>query len=249
MHYKDTFPDLKTAQSLLITEEMRLKSKSLSLPVDSSSASPMVLMAETGTPRRLTNPQVKSWRPCFNFARGQLGLSNKMASTSVSESSKSPTVTNSIPVAPLQNLPNLSPYFVAYNATIRPNFVPHSLYYVAPPGPPLYQAPTYALTLGYYLNPPLGKIRALEQKTRDLDDFMTGRVLLRCDSTGDLYPVTTPSPIPQAFLVSQHTWHQRLGHPGSEVLRRLVSSNFIPCNKEKPLILCHAYQLGKHSDV
>ncbi|GJV35522.1 ribonuclease H-like domain-containing protein, partial [Tanacetum coccineum] len=32
-------------------------------------------------------------------------------------------------------------------------------------------------------------------------DFMTRRVLLRCDSTGDLYPVTAPSPIPHAFLV------------------------------------------------
>ncbi|GKB16169.1 ribonuclease H-like domain-containing protein [Tanacetum coccineum] len=55
-----------------------------------------------------------------------------------------------------------------------------------------------------------------------------------------------PSPIPHAFLVSQHTWHQRLGHPGGEVLRRLVSSNFISYNKEKPLVLCHACQLGKH---
>ncbi|GKE50404.1 ribonuclease H-like domain-containing protein, partial [Tanacetum coccineum] len=36
-------------------------------------------------------------------------------------------------------------------------------------------------------------------------DFMSRRVLLRCDSTGDLYPVTHPSPIPRAFLVSQHT--------------------------------------------
>ncbi|GJS27466.1 ribonuclease H-like domain-containing protein [Tanacetum coccineum] len=31
-------------------------------------------------------------------------------------------------------------------------------------------------------------------------DFMTRWVLLRCDSTGDLYPVTSPSPIPHAFL-------------------------------------------------
>nr|GEY29858.1 G-type lectin S-receptor-like serine/threonine-protein kinase At4g27290 [Tanacetum cinerariifolium] len=31
-------------------------------------------------------------------------------------------------------------------------------------------------------------------------DFMTRRVLLRCDNTGDLYPVTTPSLIPHAFL-------------------------------------------------
>nr|GEV02752.1 ribonuclease H-like domain-containing protein [Tanacetum cinerariifolium] len=77
-------------------------------------------------------------------------------------------------------------------------------------------------------------------------DFMTRRVLLRCDSTWDLYPVTDPSLIPHAFLVSQHTWHQCLGHPGREVLRRLVSYNFISCNKEKPLIFCHACQLGKH---
>ncbi|GKA15331.1 ribonuclease H-like domain-containing protein [Tanacetum coccineum] len=78
-------------------------------------------------------------------------------------------------------------------------------------------------------------------------DFMTRRVLLRCDSTGDLYPVTPPSLIPHVFLVSQHTWHRRLGHPGSEVLRRLVSNNFISCNKEKPPVLCHACQLGKHT--
>ncbi|GKE07650.1 ribonuclease H-like domain-containing protein, partial [Tanacetum coccineum] len=77
-------------------------------------------------------------------------------------------------------------------------------------------------------------------------DFMTCRVLLRCDSTGDLYPVTAPSPIPHVFLVSQHTWHQRLGHPGREVLRHLVSNNLISCNKEKPPTLCHACQFGKH---
>ncbi|GJS47268.1 ribonuclease H-like domain-containing protein [Tanacetum coccineum] len=77
-------------------------------------------------------------------------------------------------------------------------------------------------------------------------DFMTHRVLLRCDSTGDLYPITTPSPIPSAFLVSQQTWHQQLGHPGSDVLRRLVSNNVVSCNKEKPPVLCHACRLVKH---
>ncbi|GJU28338.1 ribonuclease H-like domain-containing protein, partial [Tanacetum coccineum] len=77
-------------------------------------------------------------------------------------------------------------------------------------------------------------------------DFMTRWVLLRCDSTGDLYPDTQPSPIPHAFLVSKHTWHQRLGYPGGDVLRRLVSNNVISCNNEKPPVLCHACQLGKH---
>ncbi|GKF20638.1 ribonuclease H-like domain-containing protein, partial [Tanacetum coccineum] len=64
-------------------------------------------------------------------------------------------------------------------------------------------------------------------------------------ATGDLYPVTSPS-YPQAFLVGQQTWHQRLGHPGSEVLRHLVSNNLISCNKTKSTVLCHACQLGKH---
>ncbi|GKC90102.1 ribonuclease H-like domain-containing protein [Tanacetum coccineum] len=77
-------------------------------------------------------------------------------------------------------------------------------------------------------------------------DFMTRRVLLRCDSTGDLYPVTASSPIPHAFLVTQHTWHQCLGYPGGDVLGHLVYSKFISCNNEKPLVICHACQLGKH---
>nr|GEW30942.1 ribonuclease H-like domain-containing protein [Tanacetum cinerariifolium] len=75
-------------------------------------------------------------------------------------------------------------------------------------------------------------------------DFITRRVLLRCDRTGVLYPFTKPSTIPHAFLTSQYTWHQRLGHPESEVLRRLVSSDSISCNKEKLLVLCHTCQLG-----
>nr|GEW41999.1 ribonuclease H-like domain-containing protein [Tanacetum cinerariifolium] len=78
-------------------------------------------------------------------------------------------------------------------------------------------------------------------------EFLTCRMLLRCDSTRDLNSVTAPSLIMHAFLVSQHTWHQRLGHPGSDVLHSLVSNNVISCNKEKPPVLCHACQLGKHA--
>ncbi|GJX45701.1 ribonuclease H-like domain-containing protein, partial [Tanacetum coccineum] len=49
--------------------KMRLKSKALLSPVDSSS--PMVLMAKLGTHvRSTTATRVKSWRPCFNFAKG-----------------------------------------------------------------------------------------------------------------------------------------------------------------------------------
>nr|GEX57759.1 hybrid signal transduction histidine kinase M [Tanacetum cinerariifolium] len=69
MHYQDTFPDLTTVRSLLITEEMRLKSKVDALLMDSSSF--MALMTESGNPHRSSStPQVKPWKPCFHFAKG-----------------------------------------------------------------------------------------------------------------------------------------------------------------------------------
>ncbi|GKA52254.1 ribonuclease H-like domain-containing protein, partial [Tanacetum coccineum] len=78
-------------------------------------------------------------------------------------------------------------------------------------------------------------------------NFLTRHILLRCDSSGDLYPVTKPSILPTAFVsTSSSTWHQRLGHPEDEVLRSLTSRHFISCNKEKSTHVCHACQLGKH---
>ncbi|GJW27884.1 ribonuclease H-like domain-containing protein [Tanacetum coccineum] len=78
-------------------------------------------------------------------------------------------------------------------------------------------------------------------------DYLTRHILLRCESSGDLYLVTKPSTPPTTFVsTSFSTWHQRLGHPGDEVLRSLASRHFISCNKEKSTHVCHACQLGKH---
>ncbi|GJY23698.1 ribonuclease H-like domain-containing protein [Tanacetum coccineum] len=45
-------------------------------------------------------------------------------------------------------------------------------------------------------------------------DYLTRRILLRCDSSGDLYPVTQPPTPPIAFLsTSTSMWHQHLRHP------------------------------------
>ncbi|GKD73129.1 ribonuclease H-like domain-containing protein, partial [Tanacetum coccineum] len=68
---------------------------------------------------------------------------------------------------------------------------------------------------------------------------MTYRVLLRCDSMGDLYLITKPSVVPHAFLTSQYTWHKRLGHPGSEVLRRVLPSNSILSNRHPERLNIH----------
>ncbi|GJV58863.1 ribonuclease H-like domain-containing protein [Tanacetum coccineum] len=83
-----------------------------------------------------------------------------------------------------------------------------------------------------------------------MKDYQTRQLLLCCDSTGDLYPVTQQpsSNIIFALLsLSPTTWNRRLGHPSEDVLRRLESSRFISCNKTKLSALCHACQLGKHT--
>ncbi|GKB84888.1 ribonuclease H-like domain-containing protein [Tanacetum coccineum] len=78
-------------------------------------------------------------------------------------------------------------------------------------------------------------------------DYLTRHILLRCYSSGDLYPDTKPSTSPISFLSkSASTWHQHLRHLGDQVLRSLISSHFISCNKEKSSHICHACQLGKH---
>ncbi|GKC11575.1 ribonuclease H-like domain-containing protein [Tanacetum coccineum] len=81
-------------------------------------------------------------------------------------------------------------------------------------------------------------------------DYQTRRLLLHCDSTGDLYPATQQPSSTTTFALlslSPTTWHRRLGHPSEDVLRRLESSRFISYNKTKLPALCHACQLGKHT--
>ena len=61
-------------------------------------------------------------------------------------------------------------------------------------------------------------------------DFRTKQTLVRCDSTGDLYPVTASTP--QALITTTSTtWYQRLGHPGTPVFKHLISNKAISCNK------------------
>nr|GFB29482.1 hybrid signal transduction histidine kinase M [Tanacetum cinerariifolium] len=69
--HREPFSDLKIVRSMLTTEEMGLKSKSQAIHLDSSSSSPMILLAELcNTTRRSNAGHVKSSRPCFNFAKG-----------------------------------------------------------------------------------------------------------------------------------------------------------------------------------
>ncbi|GKB81767.1 ribonuclease H-like domain-containing protein [Tanacetum coccineum] len=89
----------------------------------------------------------------------------------------------------------------------------------------------------------------------DRDDLnavyqLTRRLLLRCDSIDDLYPVTQQPSSTTTFALlslSPTMWHRRLGHPSEDVFRRLESSRFISYNKTKLIALCHVCQLGKHT--
>ncbi|GJU29707.1 ribonuclease H-like domain-containing protein [Tanacetum coccineum] len=230
---------------------MRLKSKVLALPVDSSS--PMVLVAETSTISRSSTSQDKSWKPCFNFAKGSRRFgdwcryvhdANARVSNANSGFNKgretSENTTNDLLTKLLAQLSHLGMNVAMSNNGTNVTLSTHStvtgpnIASNVPTAPHAFYASPWTLH-----NPTTGARIWIQ-------DFMTRRVLLRCNSTGDLYPLTAPSPIPRAFLVSQQTWHQRLSHPGSEVLRRLVSNKVISCNKEKPSVLCHACQLGKH---
>ncbi|GJX35698.1 ribonuclease H-like domain-containing protein [Tanacetum coccineum] len=231
---------------------MRLKSKALALLVDSSS--PMVLVAESGNNRRSSStPQVKSWKPCFNFAKGTCRFgdscrymhdANARIGTSYSgvnkERMNDKNTTNGLLTKLLNQLGNLGLHATVSNPPT--NATPPVAFLASPsptPSPPdgpthLYP-PGFALmahaTPSYYT---AGPPSAPAQHVNTIPAQQFG-----------VY--SAPSPIPYAFLVSQHTWHQRLGHPGSDVLRRLVSNNVISCNKEKPPVLCHACQLGKHA--
>nr|GEY05995.1 ribonuclease H-like domain-containing protein [Tanacetum cinerariifolium]GEY09714.1 ribonuclease H-like domain-containing protein [Tanacetum cinerariifolium] len=82
-----------------------------------------------------------------------------------------------------------------------------------------------------------------QQFCKTYEDYQTRRLLLRCDSTGDLYPVTQQPSSTTTFALlslSPTTWHRRLRHPSEDVLRRLESSHFISCNKTKLSALRHA---------
>jgi len=80
-----------------------------------------------------------------------------------------------------------------------------------------------------------------------IKDLKTGTLLSRHNSTGDLYPFTTPTSSSALLVTSQDRWHARLGHPGAPVLDFLHSKFSIVCNKPMTSSLCNACRLSKHT--
>jgi len=80
-----------------------------------------------------------------------------------------------------------------------------------------------------------------------MKDLGTRNVIVRCNSSGPLYPLHLPAAATALAAGSTSTlWHRRLGHPGHEALTKLAS--MLPsCNKDISSSLCHACQLGRHT--
>ncbi|GAU30653.1 hypothetical protein TSUD_224090 [Trifolium subterraneum] len=65
-----------------------------------------------------------------------------------------------------------------------------------------------------------------------------GTLLMRCNSSGDLYlvatrPPTTALPSSTFAALSTELWHNRLGHPGATILSSLHRDNFLQYNKSR----------------
>ena len=73
-----------------------------------------------------------------------------------------------------------------------------------------------------------------------IKDLRTRMALLRCDFSGELYPLrpssSTPTRSPTALLASTDSslWHARLGHPGHGTLQQLSRSIGFTCSKSSP---------------
>ena len=79
-------------------------------------------------------------------------------------------------------------------------------------------------------------------------DYQTGTPLMRSNSRGELYPLTTTNNAsPSTFAALAPTlWHERLGHPGASILSSLSQNNFIQCTSSSSSPLCNSCPLGKH---
>ncbi|GJX05778.1 ribonuclease H-like domain-containing protein [Tanacetum coccineum] len=78
-------------------------------------------------------------------------------------------------------------------------------------------------------------------------DYLTRHILLRCDSSSDLYPVTKPSTSPIAFLsTSASTWHQRLGHLDDQYNALVKNGTWILVPRPSDVNLVRSMWLFKH---
>ncbi|GJR22837.1 hybrid signal transduction histidine kinase M [Tanacetum coccineum] len=105
----EPFPDLKKVRSRLTTEEMRLKSQAQDTFIDSTSSSPMVLLANSGTNARRSTPSTKKVnKPCFNFNKGSRRFGEQCKFLHNRVHGNPSLWSNSAPRSPITSSPNLT---------------------------------------------------------------------------------------------------------------------------------------------
>ncbi|GKC05876.1 ribonuclease H-like domain-containing protein [Tanacetum coccineum] len=226
IRHREPLPTFETARNMLLLKESSFNDDSTSTTFESSSSSLTILMASSSS-----NTKVLQSEPMTTVQHNVISAWVQLLSVASTDSL--PCVSTMSITRPTWNMdtsiiPSHHRPLHLHNVLVTPNIIKNLI--------------------------------SVRQFTRDnnctiefdafgfsVKDFLTRHILLRCDSSGDLYPVTKSSNLPVAFVsTSSSTWHQRLGHPGDEVLRSLTSRRFISCNKEKSSHVCHACQLGKH---
>ncbi|GJT18992.1 ribonuclease H-like domain-containing protein, partial [Tanacetum coccineum] len=222
--HRDPFSDLKTVRSMLTTAEMRLKSRAQVAHVDSISSSPMIFLANSGSNTRRSPPSTeKVNKPCFNFNKDSCRfgeyckfLHNGVHGNPPSLSSRGSSSTINSTSNLTQNEITTLQGLLAKMGTIR-----------------------NSTGLG---NTPVPNNTGLSNPVAYNTNHQG---LIQSNGTihGPLVEFDAFGFSVNDFLTRRQ---QHLGHPGSEVLRRVLSSNSISCNKGKLPVLFHACQLGKH---
>lgn len=162
----------------------------------------------------------------------------------------------------------LSPYFNSSNSNHHivvgnVNSIPivgHGHTTLPPPHPPLtlnnvLHAPQLVKNLIYVRKFTTDNIASVEFDPFgfSVHNLQTGTKIMRCDSSGDLYPIFTNTrvipPISSSFTAfSPDLWHRRLGHSGAAIFRSLCTNKLIACNKARQSF-CSSCPLGKHSKL
>jgi hypothetical protein len=76
-------------------------------------------------------------------------------------------------------------------------------------------------------------------------DLSSRNEIIRCNSSGPLYPMRFPPATSFVVGTPQSLWHRRLGHPGHEALAKLAP-HFSSSTQDISSTVCHACQLGRH---
>ncbi|KAD3068184.1 hypothetical protein E3N88_36064 [Mikania micrantha] len=86
-------------------------------------------------------------------------------------------------------------------------------------------------------------------------DKFTRTTLLTGPSNNGLYSITLPQVKPvskvafSSVRASPHTWHQRLGHPHSQLLQSMISKLCLPVSNKKFGSVCDSCLIGKSSKL